>query len=61
VRRRGSSSAASIPACSQRDSPIGCLGRLDPVTQRWYMGGIGEWRRDLPDSHSPVSGRSSAR
>jgi hypothetical protein len=31
------------------------------VTQRRYTGGIGEWLRDLPDPHSPVSGRSPAR
>jgi hypothetical protein len=32
----GSSSAASAPACSRRDSSIGWLGRLHQVTQRRY-------------------------
>jgi hypothetical protein len=61
VRRQGgSSSAASVLACSWRDGSIGWLGRLDRVTQRRYTRGIGEWRSGLPGTHSSVSGRSLA-
>jgi hypothetical protein len=61
VRRRGSSSTASVPACSWRDSSIGWLEELYQVTQRRYTQGVGKWCSDLPGPHSPVSGRSPAR
>jgi hypothetical protein len=61
MRRRGSSSAASIPAYSRRDSSICRLGRLNQEMQRRYTCGIGEWRKDLPGPSLPVSGGSSAR
>jgi hypothetical protein len=61
VRRRGSSSAASVPACSRWDSSIGWLRKLYQVMLRRYTRGIGKYRSDLPGPRSPVSRRSPAR
>jgi hypothetical protein len=61
VHRRGSLSAASVLACSRRDSSIGWLGKLYQVTQRRYTRGIEKWCSDLPGPRSPVSRRSLAR
>jgi hypothetical protein len=54
----GSSSAASVPACSRRDSSIGWLGKLYQLMQRRSTRGIGKWCSDLPGPRSRVSGRS---